>query len=385
MAAALNRAGEQGILRYGALALLRRRAGEAALLACIVSLILVLLIGDSALADSRYTVEETDLKGTSVVVLTDSETGQTAMVLPSVGNNCISYKATIGGREVELLYAAPDAETLQGRPSGYGIPILFPWPNRIEYGKFTFEGKNVQLATPSEGAHLLHGYVLNRPWQMDGSGSSEEDGAWVTCRFKSGDFEEIGAEWPFPFEVEGTYRLKDGALSVEVKGTNVGDGNMPAGLGYHPYFPLPLLPSGDRKSCTVQLPCETYWPLRDDNVPTGETKPVADEYALQEKTALGERYYDDVWSGVSFDSDGWSRCHFEDPDAGIQIVVEADSSFREWVLFAPDSRPVVCFEPYTCTTDAVNLQGHGVDAGLSVLEPGGFLTGTMRFVPTASK
>lgn len=361
------------------------RVGERIHLTIYISIIVVLLIGDRALADSRYTVEERDFEGSSVVVLVDNEAGQTAMVLPSVGNNCISYKATIGGREIELLYAAPDAETLQGRPSGYGIPILFPWPNRIEYGKFTFEGKKIQLATPSEGAHLLHGYVLNRPWQVAGSGSSEADGAWVTCNFKSADFTEIGAEWPFPFDVEGTYRLKDGALSVEVKGTNVGDGNMPAGLGYHPYFPLPLLPSGDRKTCTVQLPCDTYWPLRDDNVPTGETVAVAGDYALLEKTALGERYYDDVWSGVKFDDNGWSRCHFEDPDAGVQIVVEADSAFREWVLFAPDSRPVVCFEPYTCTTDAVNLQGLGVDAGLSVLEPGGSLAGTMRFVPSGSK
>ena len=144
-------------------------------MASVISLIVILLIGDRALADSRYTVEETNFKGTAVVVLADTEIGQTARVLPSVGNNCISYTATVGRREVELLYAAPDAETLQGRPSGYGIPILFPWPNRIEYGKFTFEGREVQLATPSEDAHLLHGYVLNRPWEMAGSGTSETD------------------------------------------------------------------------------------------------------------------------------------------------------------------------------------------------------------------
>ena len=337
------------------------------------------------MADSRYRVEERDFKGSFVMVLVDAEAGQTATVLPSVGNNCISYKATLSGREVELLFAAPDAETLQGRPSGYGIPILFPWPNRIEYGKFTFEGRDIQLKTPEEGAHLLHGYVLNRPWQVVDSGSSEEQGAWVTCRFRSGDFPEIAEEWPFPFEVDGTYRLKDGALSVEVAGKNVGESNMPAGIGYHPYFPLPLLPGGDRTLCTVQLPCDTYWPLREDNIPTGEVKAVEGDYALKEKTPLGDRYYDDVWSGVKVDDDGWSRCHFADPHANIQIVVEADSAFREWVLFAPDSRPVVCFEPYTCTTDAANLQGRGVDAGLEVLEPGGVLSGTMRFVPSATE
>ena len=344
------------------------------------SLVAPYVMGVSALAEARYSVEEQDLKGTPVVVLTDSETGQTATVLPSVGNNCISYRATIDGKEIELLYAAPDAETLAGRASGYGIPILFPWPNRIEYGKFSFDGRDVQLKTPSEGAHLLHGYVLNRPWKVTGQGS-DADGAWVTCTFKSADFPEIGEEWPWPFEVEGTYRLADGTLSLEVSGKNVGDTKMPAGIGYHPYFPLPLLPEGDRTDALVQLPCETYWPLREDNIPTGEILAVDGDYDLVALQAIGERYYDDVWSGVKLDADGWSRCVFVDPGAGVKIVVEADSAFREWVLYAPDSRPVICFEPYTCTTDAANLQARGVDAGLDVLAPGESLSGTMRFVP----
>ncbi len=337
------------------------------------------------MADSRYVVKEQDFKGSPVVVLKDNKTRQTAMVLPSVGNNCISYRVEIGDKEIELLFAAPDAESLQGRPSGYGIPILFPWPNRIEYGKFTFEGKDIQLKTPAEGAHLLHGYVLSRPWKVVGYGSSEAEGAWVTCRFTSGDFEEISAEWPFPFEVEGTYRLKDGGLALEVSGRNVGDANMPAGLGYHPYFPLPLLPTGDRRTCTIQLPCDSYWPLRVDSIPKGEVVAVSGDYDLKTKTPIGDRYYDDVWAGVRFDEDGWSRCHFEDPDAGVQVIVEADPAFREWVFFAPDSRPVVCFEPYTCTTDAVNLQACGIDAGLSVLKLGESLSGTMRFIPSASE
>ena len=370
-----GRAGERG----------SRLKSRILILAILCEVVVSMSMGDRVVAESRYQAEERDFKGSSVMVLKDSETGQTATVLPSVGNNCISYKATIGGKEIELLYAPPDAETLTGRPSGYGIPILFPWPNRIEYGKFTFDGLDVELKTPGEGAHLLHGYVLNRPWRVVGSGSGEADGAWVTCRIKSEDFEEIGAEWPFPFEVDGTYRLKDGALSVEVSGKNVGEGKMPAGLGYHPYFPLPLLPDGDRKTCVVRLPCDTYWPLREDNIPTGETASVTGHYALQTKTALGDRYYDDVWAGVHFDDAGWSGCHFEDPSAGVQILVEADSAFREWVLFAPDSRPVVCFEPYTCTTDAVNLQARGVDAGLLVLEPGEKLAGAMRFIPSAAE
>ena len=61
-------------------------------------------------------------------------------------------------------------------------------------------------------------------------------------------------------------------------------------------------------------------------------------------------------------------------------AMEADDGFRELVLYAPDSRPIVCFEPYTCVTNAFNLENQGIDSGLIRLKPGDKLTGVMRIV-----
>ena len=44
--------------------------------------------------------------------------------------------------------------------------------------------------------------------------------------------------------------------------------------------------------------------------------------------------------------------------------------FRELVAFTPPTRASVCLEPYTCITDAVDLQPQGIDAGWRVLAPG---------------
>jgi aldose 1-epimerase len=332
------------------------------------------------MAADRYGVRQEDFEGHVVYALLDGQAGQVARVLPSVGNNCVSYRVRVNQREVELLLAAPDPETLQGRPSGYGIPLLFPWPNRIENGRFAFEGAEVNLETPEPGAHPLHGFVLSRPWQVIDSGN--DDGAWVTSRISSSDFDDIGRQWPYPFEATCTYQLREGRLAVEFLGRNVGNSNMPCGLGFHPYFGLPLQEGGDRGTCMAQLPTSQYWPLREDNIPVGDVVPVEGRYDLREPTALDDRYYDDVWTDVTFSADGWSRSRFVDPQAGVQIDVEADGGFREWVFFAPDSRPVVCFEPYTCTTDAFNLATRGVDGGMTVLQPGATLSGEMRFVPT---
>jgi aldose 1-epimerase len=45
--------------------------------------------------------------------------------------------------------------------------------------------------------------------------------------------------------------------------------------------------------------------------------------------------------------------------------------FTNVVVFTPPHRHAFCVEPYTCATDAVNLEAHGRQAGWRVLPPGG--------------
>ena len=346
---------------------------------CVIWIVIAMgLLEGNVMADERYSVQSEDFHGHTVYVLQDGDAQ--ARVLPSVGNNCISFVIPKGDETIELLFVPPDPETLQGRASGYGVPILFPWPNRVDEGKFSFDGKDYQLETPGPGEHASHGYVHTRSWNVVATGASAGEGAWITSLFKSADYPEIDEYFPFPFEAQVTYRLKDGVLVHEFEGINVGDGDMPMGLGIHPYFPLPLTDAGDRDVCTVQMPASTYWPLRDDPIPTGEILTVEGTvYDVREVTALKDRYYDNVWSGVTL-TDGWSRSEYVDPQAGVKIAMEADDAFRELVLYAPDSRPIVCFEPYTCVTNAFNLENQGIDSGLVRLKPGEKLKGVMRIV-----
>ncbi len=54
----------------------------------------------------------------------------------------------------------------------------------------------------------------------------------------------------------------------------------------------------------------------------------------------------------------------------MTLSVSCSPAFRELVVFVPPHRQAFCIEPYTCTTDAINLQQQGLDAGLLVLPPG---------------
>jgi aldose 1-epimerase len=141
-----------------------------------------------------------------------------------------------------------------------------------------------------------------------------------------------------------------------------------------------MLAGGAREATRVRVPAKRYWELT-HLVPTGQTLPVDEgdgTYDLRGWPELDGHSFDDVFTGLDRRDDHWSEAGIRYPSAGLEIVVEASPEFREWVLYAPLDRPVVCLEPYTGTTNAVNLEPQGVNAGLLVLEPGATWTATIR-------
>src|SRR6516164_9410644 len=74
----------------------------------------------------------------------DREAGCGVEIAPEMGGNCYRWYIAEAGRPVELLYRDP--EIFPGsRPTRSGIPVLFPFPNRIQGGRFQWHGKTYQL------------------------------------------------------------------------------------------------------------------------------------------------------------------------------------------------------------------------------------------------
>ena len=65
----------------------------------------------------------------------------TAVVLPEVGMNTFSLDLGKG----EILRKAPSVDVLKKDTNIYGIPMILP-PGRIPGGRFTFEGREYQMA-----------------------------------------------------------------------------------------------------------------------------------------------------------------------------------------------------------------------------------------------
>jgi aldose 1-epimerase len=79
---------------------------------------------------------------------------------------------------------------------------------------------------------------------------------------------------------------------------------------------------------------------------------------------------DDVLTGLYFEVDR-CVCRLVDEALKAEFRLSFDRTFRELVLYTPPQQDdVISLEPYTQTTDAINLQPKGIDAGLRRLEHG---------------
>jgi aldose 1-epimerase len=293
-----------------------------------------------------------------VAVLDDGQ-GGCVEIWPAQGFNAYRWRAADGA---ELLFATD--KFFQGdRPTRSGIPVLFPFPNRIRDGRYSWAGKTYQLPTDDpSGKNAIHGFAYNAAWRVVDSGANSAS-AWVTGEFQlSREAPQALSLWPADARLRLTYRLGRDALTIESVVDNPDRITLPFGLGYHPYFAVWVFGG---ENAVVQINVQQQWELQ-ENLPTGRVVDLEEAGALAHGKPLSALHLDDLFTGVREQEPLGAVCD----SAGRCLVVSASADFREVVAFTPPHRQAVCLEPYTCTTDALNLQARGMDAGLRVLEPG---------------
>jgi aldose 1-epimerase len=312
-----------------------------------------------------------DIRGLdpTVYVLEDGAGGRVE-VWPALGFNCYRWLVRRGGQSLELLYQDPDLFH-NGRPTRSGIPVLFPFPNRIRDGRFNWDGKEYQLPLNDPAKkNAIHGFACRNPWRVAASGA-DANGAWITGVFHcTQDAPDSRPLWPADHEIRLTYRLGSGSLRLEAEVYNPDRLPLPFGLGYHPYFRIPFTAAGAADDCLLTAPARSVWKL-EESLPTGERLPVDASCDLNRPRRFGDLHLDTVLTDLPTATGVLpERAAVRGtPDTALRL--HWGEEFREMVLFTPPHRQAFCIEPYTCTTDAINLQARGIDAGWRVLPPGG--------------
>ncbi|WP_206678643.1 aldose 1-epimerase [Alienimonas chondri] len=338
---------------------------------------------------------------TDDVLTLTAPSGATAQIALQRGFNLFRLALPAGNETVEAIAAEPEFPA-GGKPSHSGIPLLFPFPNRIRAGEFVTEQQSSHLLPLGDGpgearddgaGNAIHGFAFDRPWTL-----TRQDESSATAEFlMSKDDPDRAALWPGDGRLTARYELTADGLRCDLTVENLGDEPMPFGLGTHPYFALPVgSTSGDGAAadCTVTVPAAARYELI-GGIPTGEILPLEDDYDLRDGPRYGSLELDDVYTQVAAtpDDPGMIESVIANPANGLRIVQRCDAAFREQVVFTPPwfregearsaTKGAICIEPYTCATDAVNLEQGGADAGWRTLEPGGRFETWFEIVVTA--
>lgn len=331
-----------------------------------------------------FEIRQLKSDGFNIFELTDKQSGATAKVAPALGFNLFSLQLPVAGRLLPVLVEPKSMEDLKAGPSRYGNPILFPFPNRIDHGQFTWNGKAYE--TPAgNGAHAIHGYAHKAAWRVLKT-TTDEQQASISAGFQlSKDAPEHLPHWPTDAAIEVTYTLKTDRLVVSARVSNPGTAPLPWGLGYHTYFNLPLTSEGSLEKTSVAVPASRRWQLS-NFIPTGEKAALPPELDLRNGRSMKGLKADDVLTDLGHDADGKTVCVMSDLHKNVEVKLITDRQFRELVLFTPSwNTRALAIEPYTQTTDAINLAAKGIDGGLRLLEPGALAELSMTIAISAIK
>ena len=316
-----------------------------------------------------YRVDTSDHNGRTVYTLRDEASGASASILPSYGFNLFDLRLPVGDQVCRVVVAADDFAENPANPGRNGIPVLFPFPNRIRDSKYTYGG--IAYDVPTGGKPMsIHGFAISANWEVADSGASDSE-AFLVGRFQIARQAPAALfAWPTDAILTIRYALSGRALTMTTTVENPTDVDLPYGFGIHPYFRIPFT-SADTAFGSVILPASDYW-VQENNLPTGEVRPVEPRIDFRNGLSMAGQKLDDVLTNLKFDG-GRCVCRLVDAEHNAEFRLSFDDKFRELVVFTPPfgGGTLIAVEPYTQTTDAINLIAQGVDAGLRVIPPRG--------------
>jgi galactose mutarotase-like enzyme len=287
--------------------------------------------------------------GFETLTITSAGGRTEAQFVPAVNMVCCSLRHD----GVERLEQRRGLATYAEAGKTMGIPLLYPWANRLDRFGYRAAGREVtldesdeRLGRDSQGLPI-HGVIPGLlKWELADAAAPGTIGAHLA--WTSPELLEL---FPFEHEVGVNIGVADGELTIATTVRATGDDPVPVSFGYHPYLKMPDAP---RESWEVELAASRRLVLDDRGIPTGEREPVATP-----RVALGDTSWDTPFDGLT-DPTRWRAVA---GDAAMAVTFRAGYAFAQ--VFAPAGTEFICFEPMTAATDALNSGD-----GLRIVAPG---------------
>jgi aldose 1-epimerase len=295
-------------------------------------------------------IERSSIDGLPAFTL-GGDDGVQATFVPAAG----MIGCSLRHRGEELLGQRGGLRQYIDRRSTMGIPLLYPWANRLSSFRFELAGREVALdleppaRSPKVDPHGLpiHGLLAaDGGWHVD-----EAEGDALRVSFDFAAREDLLAAFPFPHLLRIEARVAGPRLTLATGVEASAGERVPIAFGFHPYLRLPGVARADWE---IEVPVPEQLVLDERGLPTGERVP-----ANVSAGRLGSRTFDDAYLAPA-----GSR-PFVLAGGGRRIALSFDSGYPYAQVYAPPDDDVIAFEPMTAPTNAL-VDGRD----LHVLAPG---------------
>lgn len=214
--------------------------------------------------------------------------------------------------------------------------VLFPFPNRLEQGKFTHENTEYQLPiTEPARENAIHGFLKNCKFEVVQVSNNE-----LVLHYNHTGNEDF----PFAFQFSMNYSFSEDGFSLCYTVKNNGDTSFPFGIGWHPYFQ-----TGSMDKAYISFQSTQTYCTNEAMIPT-RIEPFAKGKILLKNAQL-DTCFDLVHNEITLATSRY-KLNLKAPQADYLQ------------LFIPENRSSIAIEPMTCIPNAFNN-----DMGKKILEP----------------
>jgi aldose 1-epimerase len=286
--------------------------------------------------------------------LLNSKTGNGFAIVPEYGG--IMVGLYFKGNNIIDTYS--DYESLVENKWSKNV-LLFPFPNRLRDGKYSWEGKTYSFDINNKATgNAIHGFSKNVPMRV--TNIIMESYASLTCTYIYDGWHE---GFPFPFDFNITYEMDDNSgLEVTMQVTNLHSESIPWGMGWHPYFDI----ADTVDEVSMLLPKCQKIEIDDRMLPTNVLVDFQDFKAVRK---IGDYTLDNGFKLM--EKEEKASVYLESDKYRLEYWQETGNDKWNFLqIFTPPHRQSIALEPMTCNIDAFN-NGNG----LKKLAPGESMEG----------
>ena len=311
----------------------------------------------------RFTIYTRQTNGFEQVVLEDTLTQAQAILLPGFGAMLHALNVQTRDGLFNVIDHYDNLEELRGElGESYKSCKLSPFACRLPEGKFTYNGRLLELENKYIDGSAIHGLLYDKPFRLTGSFC---DDLQATVQFKY-KYKKEDRGYPFQYGCEIHYMLlKDNELLVSTIITNSDVTEIPLCDGWHPYFKL----GGKIDGWLLRFNADTIVEFDENLVPTGQLSPYG---LFKEERLIKDAILDNcfVLNGEPADP----ACTLMNPDIGVAVSLFPDHSYPYLQIYTPPHRESIAIENLSGAPDCFNNK-----MGLILLPPGQSKTFTIRY------